>query len=111
MARILIIDDTPDDRLLVKRELQREFADLELQEITNPTELAQALTAGGFDLVITDYQLGWDNGVAIAQAIKAHYPDCPVIMFTNSGNEEVAVAAMKAGVEDYILKSHKHTFR
>ncbi|MBW4488765.1 MAG: response regulator [Trichocoleus desertorum ATA4-8-CV12] len=111
MTRILIVDDNPDDRLLVKRELNREFSDFELQEISTPVELAQALNAGDFDLVITDYQLGWDNGVAIAQAIKARYPDCPVIMFTNSGNEEVAVAAMKAGVEDYILKSQKHTFR
>ncbi|HEY9748555.1 MAG TPA: response regulator [Allocoleopsis sp.] len=111
MTRILIIDDNPDDRLLVKRELQRQFPDFELAEIATPTELTQALAFGGFDLVITDYQLGWNNGVAIAQAVKARYPDCPVIMFTNSGNEEVAVAAMKAGVEDYILKSQKHTFR
>ncbi|MBD2097950.1 PAS domain S-box protein [Trichocoleus sp. FACHB-591] len=111
MTRILIIDDNPDDRLLVKRELHREFQDVELQEVATAAQFTQALATDTFDLVVTDYQLGWNNGVAIAQAIKARYPDCPVIMFTNSGNEEVAVAAMKAGVEDYILKSPKHTFR
>jgi DNA-binding NtrC family response regulator len=35
------------------------------------------------------------DGLAVARAIKARYPDCPMIMFTNSGDEEVAVQALK----------------
>ena len=45
------------------------------------------------------------------RAIKARYPTIPVVMFTNSGNEEVAVEAMKAGLDDYVMKSPKHYFR
>ncbi|HEY9812592.1 MAG TPA: response regulator, partial [Candidatus Sericytochromatia bacterium] len=109
--RVLVIDDNPDDRLLAIRQLKREFDDLDVEQINNPAHLEQAINAGNFDLVITDYQLQWTNGIAVIRRIKEQYPDCPVIMFTNSGDEEVAVEAMKAGLEDYIIKSPKHYIR
>jgi PAS domain S-box-containing protein len=109
--RVLVIDDNPDDRLLAIRQLEREFDDLDVEQINNPAHLEQAINAGKFDLVITDYQLQWTNGIAVIRRIKEQYPDCPVIMFTNSGDEEVAVEAMKAGLDDYIIKSPKHYIR
>jgi len=109
--RVLVIDDNPDDRLLAIRQLKREFDDLDVEQINNPAHLEQAINAGNFDLVITDYQLQWTNGIAVIRRIKEQYPDCPVIMFTNSGDEEVAVEAMKAGLDDYIIKSPKHYIR
>lgn len=111
MLRILLLDDNPDDRLLAIRELRREFTDLDVEQITEATGFDAALAAGNFDLVITDYQLRWSNGIEVVQAVKARYPDCPVIMFTNTGSEEIAVEAMKAGLDDYVLKSPKHHFR
>ena len=48
---------------------------------------------------------------AIHHAVKARYPDLPVVMFTASGNEEVAVEAMKAGLDDYVVKSARHAIR
>ncbi len=104
MLRILIIDDNRGDRLLAIRELRKAFPDLEAEEVSEAIDLASALEAGEFDLVITDYQVRWSNGLAILQAIKSRYPDCPVIMFTNSGSEEVAVKGMKQGLSDYVLK-------
>ncbi|MGB3205320.1 MAG: response regulator, partial [Crinalium sp.] len=109
--RVLVIDDNPDDRLLAIRQLKREFDDLDVEQINNPAHLEQAINAGKFDLVITDYQLQWTNGIAVIRRIKEQYPNCPIIMFTNSGNEEVAVEAMKAGLDDYIIKSPKHYIR
>jgi len=41
----------------------------------------------------------------VLRAIKARWPDCPVMMFTGTGSEEVAVEAMKAGLDDYVLKA------
>jgi PAS domain S-box-containing protein len=104
----VLIDDNPDDRALVIRELRREFPGLEAQEITDPSSFAEALQCEGVDLAITDYQLGWSDGLAVLRKVKSRWPDCPVIMFTGSGCEEVAVEAMKAGVDDYILKSPGH---
>ncbi|NEQ20937.1 MAG: response regulator, partial [Microcoleus sp. SIO2G3] len=105
MCRLLIIDDNPEDRILILRELSREFPDLEAEEIIDTESLNQALNTGNFDLVITDYQLRWNDGLSVLQEIKSRYPNCPVIMFTDSGNQEVAVEAMKAGLDDYIVKS------
>jgi len=107
MPHILLIDDDPDDRLLIIRELEREFSDLQVTEVTNAIDL-ETMSSDGFDLVITDYQLRWTTGLKIIRGIKSRTPECPVIMFTNTGNEEVAVEAMKAGLDDYIIKSPKH---
>lgn len=104
MLRILLIDDNPSDRLLALRQLRKTFSDLETQEVGEPGEFSAALEAGEFDLVITDYQLRWSNGLTVLQAIKSRYPNCPVIMFTSSGSEEIAVKGMKQGLSDYVLK-------
>lgn len=109
--RFLVIDDNPDDRRLVKRELSREFAACEALEVTNRQELENALDEGGFDLVITDYQIRWANGLEVLRAVKERYRDCPVIMFTGTGTEETAVEAMKSGLDDYVIKSPQHYFR
>ncbi len=108
---ILLIDDNPDDRILVIRELRREFPDLQVEQIIEAKGFAQALEAGDFDLVITDYQLRWMDGLAVLRAVKTRWPDCPVIMFTATGSEEIAVEAMKAELDDYVLKSPKHFIR
>ncbi len=109
--RILLIDDNPDDRTLARHKLKKEFAELQVQEIVDAAQFEQVLAQGNFDLVITDYQLRWTDGLIILREVKARYPDCPVVMFTGTGNEEVAVEAMKAGLDDYIIKSAKHYAR
>jgi len=111
MLRILLIDDNPQDRLLAIRALEKEFPTLQVQEVVKADDLTLVLETGQFDLVITDYQLRWSDGLSVLHSIKDRYPDCPVIMFTNSGTQEIAVEAMKAGLEDYVIKSPKHYIR
>lgn len=108
---ILLIDDNPGDRILAIRELRRDFPTLEAEEIVKAEGFANALEQGKFDLVITDYQLRWSNGIDVLRAIKERYPYCPVIMFTNTGTEEIVVEAMKSGLDDYVLKSPNRYFR
>jgi PAS domain S-box-containing protein len=109
--RVLLVDDNPEDRTLATRELRREFPNLQIQDITDSKNFSQALEVDRCDLVITDYQLRWTDGLSVLRAIKARWPGCPTIMFTGTGNEEVAVEAMKAGLDDYVLKSTKHYSR
>lgn len=104
MLHVLIIDDNKADRALVIRELKREFSQIQVQEIIDEKELAAALTAKQFNAVITDYELRWTNGLNILRTVKQLYPYCPIIMFTGTGNEEIAVEAMKSGLDDYVLK-------
>ncbi|MDZ7373393.1 MAG: PAS domain S-box protein [candidate division KSB1 bacterium] len=109
--RIVLVDDNPDDRFLLIRELRREFGQVEVEQVIGPEEFAAALDCAAFDLVITDYKLQWADGLAILREVKRRCPDKPVIMFTATGSEEIAVEAMKAGLDDYILKSPKHFAR
>jgi two-component sensor histidine kinase len=106
MIRVLLIDDNPADRDLLMRHLCRSFDAIDCTEIFRRRDFETALVQGGFDVVITDYQLQWADGLSILhQCLKSH-PDIPVIMFTDSGSEEIAVEGMKAGLSDYVLKNH-----
>jgi len=108
---LLLIDDNPDDRALVIRELRREFPSIQIEQITDAKSFERSLHTGHFHLVITDYQLLWTDGLQVLRTIKSLWPECPVVMFTGTGSEEVAVEAMKAGLDDYVLKSPKHYAR
>jgi signal transduction histidine kinase len=109
--RVLLIDDNPDDRSLALRVLEKQIPGLEAEEIPDPRALDQALERGGFDAVITDYQLLWTDGLTVLRRVKDLYPECPVVMFTGTGTEEVAVEAMKSGLDDYIVKKPSHYVR
>jgi PAS domain S-box-containing protein len=102
---ILIVDDNPDDRALIFREVRSEEPAALVSEAKNYDEFYDQISDKHIDLVITDYQLNWTSGLEILKMVKQRQPDCSVIMFTASGSEEVAVSAMKNGLQDYILKS------
>ncbi|HSF73478.1 MAG TPA: response regulator [Microcoleus sp.] len=108
MVHILVIDDNLTDRLVVKRELERQFSQLQTTKISDDRLFGEALKRGGFHLVINDYQLRRTNGLDVLKTIKASYPESPIVMFTNTGNEEIAVEAMKSGLDDYTIESPKH---
>ena len=103
--RLLLIDDNPHDRDLVTRALNQHFGSLTVLPVRDATELDGALARGEFDAAIVDYQLKWTTGIEALRRIKRFRPDCPVVMFTASGNTEVAVEAMKEGLDDYVTKS------
>jgi two-component system, cell cycle sensor histidine kinase and response regulator CckA len=110
VRRFLLIDDNPDDRALTRRELRRIFPNALIEEVNDAQKLKGALQTS-FDLAITDYQLRWTDGLAVLRQLKQHQPECPVIMFTGTGSEELAVEAMKSGLNDYVLKSPRHYLR
>ena len=101
----LVIDDNPDDRALVRRELEKTFDIVRVTDILDADSLEVSLARGDFDLAITDFQLRWSDGLKVLHAIRERYPFRPVIMYTGTGSEEIAVAAMQAGLDDYIIKS------
>lgn len=109
--RILLVDDNPDDRALVIRTLRQEFPRVEIEQVSNPDGLSTALERLDHDLCITDFQLLWTDGLKVLHRVKARDPHRPVIMFTATGSEEIAVEAMKAGLSDYVLKSPRHFAR
>ncbi|HIK14271.1 MAG TPA: response regulator [Leptolyngbyaceae cyanobacterium M33_DOE_097] len=109
--RFLIVDNDSNQIFLITKEIRREFSTVEILEVTDRASFEQVLKTGEFDLAVTDYQLHWSNGLQVTRSLKDRYPHIPVIMFTDTGNQEVAVEAMKIGLDDYILKSPNHYSR
>ncbi len=101
---ILLLEDNPDDRALIRREIDRELPGSTTIEILDAAGFDERLDSDQFDVVVTDYQLRWTDGLKALHRIKERYPEVPVIMFTNTGTEEVAVEALKSGLDDYIVK-------
>ncbi len=104
-TRVLVVDDNPQDRLLTKRALAAEFPDLDASEVIGQEQLDAALRDLAFDIVVTDFQLRWTDGLKVLQAVHAVAPQVPVIMFTNTGSEEIAASAFRLRVADYIVKA------
>ena len=109
--RVLLIDDNLDDRVFVRRALARELDALEVQEAGDAEALARALEAGPFDLVITDYALGFTDGFIVLDTLKSKWPECPVILCTGTLSEDIAVKALRKGLDDYVLKDPQRIMR
>lgn len=104
-ARILLIDDSADDRALAVLVLRNALPGAEIVEAASALRFAEALWQSVFDLVITEYRLHWANGLAILRTLKAHRPECPVIMFTSASGDDMAVNALRLGLNDYLRKT------
>ncbi len=107
-VHLLLIDENPDERALIIRQLQQEFSALHVAQPTNAKDLNQVLLEGHFDIAIADDELPWTTGIAVFKQVKRLQPACPFIMFTSQDSVELAVMAMKAGIDDYIIKSPSH---
>jgi PAS domain S-box-containing protein len=105
--KILLIDDVPTERALTIEALRRQLVDPVLVEITDTHDFEATVAQADFDLVITEYQLGWTDGLQLLRTLKSRFPCIPVIMLTASGNEEVAVKGMKSGLADYLTKQQR----
>jgi signal transduction histidine kinase len=80
-------------------------------EVVDAAGLEAALEAGVFDLVITDCRMTWTDGLAVLRAVKARYPERPVIMLTPSESQGAGVAAMREGLDDYVVKAPRDLVR
>jgi len=105
--RILLIDDNPFDRELVRRGLRGLATPPGPVELVGAGEWAEArphLEAGGFDLLLLDYHLPGLTGLDVLRELRGHaHP--PVIMLTGQDDVATAVETLRAGASDYVSKS------
>jgi two-component system, cell cycle sensor histidine kinase and response regulator CckA len=106
--RILVVDENPRDRAVIADALKAGFPGCRLIELQDPESLA-ALLEAGLDVVVADHRPSWIDAFHLLGRIREKSLDVPVLLCTGTGSEELAVAAMKAGFDDYILK-HPHHF-
>ncbi|MBC7963284.1 MAG: response regulator [Steroidobacteraceae bacterium] len=104
--RLLVIEDSKADAQILVRELRKEGFDLEFIRVDTPKELQAALDGSSWDAVISDYNMPAFSGLDALQIIQSSGLDLPFILVTGTIGEEKAVAAMKAGAHDFILKGN-----
>ncbi len=104
--RILILEDLPEDAELAERELRRGGLAFDFRRVDTGKTFLQALEAFAPDVVLCDYSLPGLTGLEALAMARETAPEIPVIIFTGTISEEVAVACLKAGAVDYVLKDH-----
>lgn len=103
--KILLVEDNADQVLLTERAFRRSGADIQLVSVRDGRECVERLLKERFSAIIVDYHLPDMNGTEVIRKIRESGLLIPVIMVTGQGDEEVAVAAMKSGATDYIVKT------
>ncbi|HSM58006.1 MAG TPA: GAF domain-containing protein [Candidatus Sulfomarinibacteraceae bacterium] len=96
---------------LKKEQMQQLLHPAQIVEVHGRQALARALERSAIDLAIVDTALGWDDGLEVLRTLKARHPRLPVVVATAQGDEVTAVAAMKAGADDYVSLGQEGTAR
>ena len=100
--RILVVDDDRAVRTVLQVNLTKAGMHVTLTE--SPDEALDSLRAFPFDVVLTDVRMPGGTGIELLDRVRQGWPDIPVVIMTGYGSVEDAVAAMKAGATDYIIK-------
>ncbi len=103
--RVLLIEDNLDDVTFLRRTLQRvSGTHFQLESARSLAEGAARLKAGGIDVILVDLSLPDSSGLETFTAIKAEAHETPVIVLSGMDDETIAVNAVHAGAEDYLVK-------
>ena len=101
---LLLVEDNPTDRMIIQARLRHAFPTAEILAADDPIGMNEHLKRDACDVVITDYWLGWSDGLSILQRVRERWPQSRVIMLTGNGGEEVMAGAFKHGLYRYLLK-------
>ncbi len=103
--RLLLLEDSDDDALLLRIFLERELPQSNIEWVTTLQDFEASLKTGIFDVVISDYQLDGFTGLDAFRVMLRSSPDIPFIMVSGCMGEDLVVSALKSGISDYVTKS------
>ncbi len=104
--RILIVEDSEADAELLLRELRRGGYAPEFERVETPEGLDAALDRQSWDLIVSDHAMPRFNGLQALRITQEKGLDIPFIIVSGTIGESLAVAAMKAGAHDYLIKGN-----
>jgi len=104
--KILHLEDSPVDALLVQEMLASENVDCEIIVVSEPADFERELAKGDVDVVISDYSLPRYCGTDALKRTREAGPETPFIFVSGSIGEERAVEAVRLGATDYVMKEH-----
>ena len=102
--RVLLVEDSEEDALLLVRELKRGGYEPAHERVATEIALAAALDRQSWDLVIGDHSMPGFSGIAALVLVRGRGLDIPFICVSGTITEDMAVAAMKAGANDWVTK-------
>jgi len=102
--QVLFVEDSENDAELLRLELERAGYETNCQRVETAEGLAVALEAQRWDLIIADYVMPRFGGLEALALVKSKGLDLPFIIVSGHITEDTAVAAMKAGAHDYVMK-------
>ncbi len=101
--RVMIVDDDPSI-VAVLEALLHSQPDIQIVTANSGQEARAILAREAFDLLLTDLQLGDDNGVELATWLHKHHPSTAVVLMTGYATVDSVVAAIQHGVVGYLQK-------
>jgi len=102
-TKVLVADDSGTMRKIIIRSLNAVGIPSAV-EAADGNEAVQIFIPGHFDLVLTDWNMPGKTGLEVTQAIRAQDPKVPIIMITTEAEKQRVMAAIQAGVTDYLVK-------
>jgi two-component system, cell cycle sensor histidine kinase and response regulator CckA len=102
--RVLLVEDSEDDAELLLHELRGGGYDVVAERVQTPDAMRAALQRESWHIVLSDYSLPGFSGPAALAVLKESNLDLPFIMVSGTIDEETAVASLKAGACDFLLK-------
>jgi len=103
---VLIIEDSENDATLLELELERAGFAPRCARVESRSEMLNALSGKPWDLIIADYVMPHFNGLEALGLAREHHLDIPFIIVSGHISDDTAVAAMKAGAHDYVMKDN-----
>jgi len=103
---VLMVEDSPDDAALLEYELRRTGNPIYFERVETADAMLAALRQKQWDIVLTDYSLPQFSAMAALSLLKQTGLDLPLIVVSGTIGEEQAVAAMRTGVNDYLVKDN-----
>ena len=104
--RVLLVEDNPDDVQLILRLLRRGGYEPSWVQVQTAETLEEALTHGHWDIVLSDYTMPQFDALRALHQLREQSAHLPFIVVSGSIGEETAVAAMRAGASDYLMKGN-----
>lgn len=103
--KVLVVDDMSTMRRIVKNVL-RQIGFLNIVEAENGQEALTKLKAGGFGLVVSDWNMPVMQGIELLRAVRGdtELKTIPFLMVTAEGQKENLIEAVQAGVSNYVVK-------
>ena len=105
MPIVLVVDDSPMDRHLIGKLLEKDReSDWVVESATSGAEALEFIKDAVPDVVITDMVMPGMDGLHVVDAVRTHCPQVPVILVTGQGNEALAIEALERGAASYVPK-------